>query len=118
MEEKNQLLSSGIKSRIWIEKDGDIFLGYGRIELLKKVHETKSINAAAKALNMSYKKAWRLMNTMNELAKEPLIIKNIGGKDGGGTTLTEYGKTIISHFETINQNCMDFLDKEFEKLTF
>lgn len=104
-----------IKSRIWIEKDGDVFLGYGRIQLLKKVDETQSISAAAKALNMSYKKAWRLINTMHELAEEPIIIKNIGGKDGGGTTLTPYGKQLISEFETLNENCMSFMDNEFKK---
>jgi molybdate transport system regulatory protein len=106
-----------IKSRIWIEKDGDIFLGYGRIELLKKLDETESINAASKALHMSYKKAWRLINNMNETAKEPIIIKNIGGKDGGGTKLTPYGKKIITQFEAINKNCMDYLDSEFKKIS-
>ena len=106
-----------IKSRIWIEKNGDIFLGYGRIELLKKLDETESINAASKALQMSYKKAWKLINNMNETAKEPLIIKNIGGKDGGGTKLTPYGKKIITQFETINRNCMDYLDSEFKKIS-
>lgn len=106
-----------IKSRIWIEKEGNIFLGYGRIELLKKINETESINAASKALKMSYKKAWRLINNMNEIAKEPIIIKNIGGKDGGGTKLTPYGKKIIVQFETINNNCINYLDNEFKKLS-
>lgn len=106
-----------IKSRIWIEKEGDIFLGYGRVELLKKVNETESINAASKALKMSYKKAWRLINQMNEAAKEPIIVKNIGGKDGGGTKLTPYGKKIITQFETINKNCIEYLDSEFKKLS-
>ncbi len=105
-----------VKSRIWIEKDGDVFLGYGRIQLLKKVDETHSISAAAKTLNMSYKKAWRLINSMNELAKTPLIVKNIGGKDGGGTTLTKYGKEVICEFETLNNNCMNYLNSEFKKV--
>lgn len=105
-----------IKSRIWIEKQGNIFLGYGRIELLKKVDEMKSINAAAKELNMSYKKAWRLINDMNEAAEKPIIIKNIGGKFGGGTILTPYGKSLIHQFETLNKNCIEFLDSEFKKI--
>ncbi|UOB18065.1 winged helix-turn-helix domain-containing protein [Abyssalbus ytuae] len=105
-----------IRSRIWIEKEGTIFLGYGRIELLKKIDETKSISAAAKSLNMSYKKAWRLINDMNESAAKPVIIKNIGGRHGGGTTITGYGKSLINQFETINNNCIEFLNKEFEKL--
>ena len=106
-----------IKSRLWIENEGKTFLGFGRISLLKKVEETSSISAAAKEMNMSYKKAWKLMNEMNEISKEPILIKNIGGKNGGGTTLTPYGKALIEQFETLNNNCMEYLETEFKKLT-
>ncbi|MBQ7676461.1 MAG: LysR family transcriptional regulator, partial [Campylobacter sp.] len=47
-----------IKSRLWIEKDGKNFLGHGKVELLEKIKEHGSINAAAKAMKMSYKAAW------------------------------------------------------------
>ncbi len=105
-----------IRSRIWIEKDGEPFIGFGRIKLLKMVDDKMSINAAAKELRMSYKKAWKLLNEMNLMTEKPIVIKNIGGKDGGGTVLTEYGKKLIQDFETINTNCMNYLEKEFEKL--
>jgi molybdate transport system regulatory protein len=105
-----------IKSRIWIEKDGEPFIGFGRIKLLKMVDDKMSINAAAKELKMSYRKAWKLLNEMNLMTEKPIVIKNIGGKDGGGTVLTEYGKKLIQDFETINTNCMNYLEKEFEKL--
>ncbi len=105
-----------IRSRIWIEKDGEPFIGFGRIKLLKMVDDKMSINAAAKELKMSYKKAWKLLNEMNLMTEKPIVIKNIGGKDGGGTVLTEYGKKLIQDFETINTNCMNYLEKEFEKL--
>lgn len=105
-----------IKSRIWIEKDGVPFLGYGRIKLLKMIDNKLSINSAAKELKMSYRKAWKLLNEMNLMTEKPIVIKNIGGKDGGGTVLTEYGKQLIQDFETINTNCMNYLEKEFEKL--
>jgi len=105
-----------IRSRIWIEKDGEPFIGFGRIKLLKMVDDKMSINAAAKELKMSYRKAWKLLNEMNLMTEKPIVIKNIGGKDGGGTVLTEYGKQLIQDFETINKNCMNYLEKEFEKL--
>ena len=105
-----------IKSRIWIEKNGEPFIGFGRIKLLKMVDEKMSINAAAKELKMSYRKAWKLLNEMNLMTEKPIVIKNIGGKDGGGTVLTEYGRQLIQDFETINKNCMNYLEKEFEKL--
>ncbi len=105
-----------IRSRIWIEKDGETFIGFGRIKLLKMVDDKMSINAAAKELKMSYRKAWKLLNEMSLMTEKPIVIKNIGGKDGGGTVLTEYGKKLIQDFETINTNCMNYLEKEFEKL--
>ncbi len=105
-----------IKSRIWLEKDGHPVLGFGRIKLLKKIDETKSINAAAKELNMSYSKAWKLVRDINKYVKEPVIIKNIGGKNGGGTELTSYGRNLITVFEEINKNCEIFLQKELKKM--
>ncbi|MDP5045341.1 MAG: LysR family transcriptional regulator [Leeuwenhoekiella sp.] len=105
-----------IKSRIWIEQEGEVFLGYGRVELLKKVAETHSISAAAKEINMSYKKAWKLINTMNANSRQPLVITNTGGKDGGGTTLTTYGKQMIEQFETLNTACEHFLNDQFKAL--
>ncbi len=106
-----------IKSRIWIEKDGVPFLGFGRIKLLKMIDDKMSINSAAKELKMSYRKAWNLINDMNVMTDVPVVETNIGGKDGGGTKLTEYGKQLIKDFETINSNCIDYLEKEFKKLS-
>ena len=105
-----------IKSRLWIEKKGKPFLGYGRINLLKAVDRTSSINAAAKELRMSYKKAWNLLNEVNALATSPVLIKSVGGINGGGTEVTPYGKTLIDQFERLNENCILFLEEEFNKM--
>jgi len=105
-----------VKSRIWIEQEGEVFLGYGRITLLKKVAETRSISAAAKAIGMSYKKAWNLINTMNTSSSQPLVVTNTGGKDGGGTKVTEYGHKMIAEFETLNIACETFLNEKFNAL--
>ncbi|MBT8272321.1 MAG: LysR family transcriptional regulator [Bacteroidia bacterium] len=101
-----------IKSRIWIEADGHILLGEGRISLLKAIGQTGSLSKAAKSLNMSYKKAWSLIDAVNARAKTPVITTSIGGKGGGGAELTDYGKSLINAFETINKNCWKFLDKQ------
>ncbi|WP_075340686.1 winged helix-turn-helix domain-containing protein [Tenacibaculum agarivorans] len=105
-----------IKSRIWIEIEGHVFLGEGRIQLLKAIENTGSLSKAAKSINLSYKKAWHLLDSMNQSAKEPVTVNSIGGKGGGGSTLTEYGKNLIIAFEQINQNCWNFLDKELAKI--
>lgn len=101
-----------IKSRIWIEVDDKVFLGEGRIKLLKSIKVTKSLSMSAKELGMSYKKAWNLIDSVNKNSKLPLVDKKSGGKGGGGTVLTEYGEKMIEVFETININCWKYLDKQ------
>ena len=88
-----------IKSKIWIESNGKILLGEGRVQLLKAIKETGSLSKAAQKLKMSYKKAWGLIDAVNSIAEKEVVIKNIGGKSGGGTVLTEYGDSLIDTFE-------------------
>lgn len=106
-----------IKSRIWIEVDNEMFLGEGRVKLLKAIQETGSLSKAAKAINISYNKAWKLIDSVNKAAKELVVIKNTGGKGGGGAIVTDYGENLISSFDSINKNCWKFLDKQATKLT-
>ena len=101
-----------IKSRIWIEADGDILLGEGRVRLLKAIDEMGSLTKAAKLIGMSYKKAWSLIDAVNSRAKEPVISASIGGKGGGGTELTPYGRSLVTTFDTINENCWNYLDEQ------
>ncbi len=103
-----------IKSRIWIEKDGKILLGEGRVNLLRAVGEHGSISAAAKSLGMSYKKAWSLLDAVNARADQPVISSSIGGAGGGGAKLTAYGEKLISAFDRINGNCWDYLDEQIK----
>ena len=103
-----------IKSKIWIEADGQILLGEGRVSLLKAIEETGSLNKAAQQLNMSYKKAWGLIDDVNSRAKKSVVTKNIGGKSGGGTVLTPYGKSLVQTFDKINESCWKHLDKQIK----
>lgn len=109
-------MSYTIKSRIWIESDGNMLLGEGRMQLLKAIEETGSLSKAAKSLNLSYKKAWHLLDSINKSAKRPATINTIGGKGGGGAQLTDYGKSLITTFDEINKNCWKFLDSQLEKI--
>ncbi|KJD33903.1 molybdenum transporter [Tamlana nanhaiensis] len=109
-------MSYKIKSRIWIEFENHVLLGEGRVHLLKAIDQTGSLSKAAKQEKISYKKAWDLIDSVNKSAKKPVTINSIGGKGGGGAQLTEYGKSLIKAFDTINKNCWDFLDKELTKI--
>lgn len=104
-----------IKSRIWIETDGHILLGEGRVNLLKAIEQTGSLTKAAKSLGMSYKKAWALIDAINTRATKPAIVTNVGGKGGGGAKITPYGKSLVKVFDTINENCWAFLDEQIKK---
>lgn len=105
-----------IKSRIWIESEDKVLLGEGRVHLLKAIQEMGSLSKAAKSLNISYKKAWQLLDSVNKSAKKPVTINSIGGKGGGGAELTDYGKSLVVVFDEINKNCWEFLDKQLEKI--
>ena len=107
-----------IENRIWIEKDGFPFIGNGRVTLLEYIHETGSMTKAAKKLGMSYKKAWELVKSMNEQANQPLVSKETGGKNGGGTQLTNAGLKMIQQFRVLEEKSRAFLLEEFEKCCF
>ncbi len=104
-----------IKSKIWIETDDGILISDGRVQLLKLIAETGSLNKAAKVMELSYQKAWKLVDASNKASKHPLIETQVGGTKGGGTVLTPYGQSLINAFEAINSSCWSFLDTEFKK---
>jgi len=81
VKKKNKLTING---RLWLESNGSRFFGPGPLELLERINETGSINQAAKQMKMSYKKAWEIINTLNEQSAQPLILTQAGGSSGGG----------------------------------
>ncbi len=103
-----------IKSKIWIESEEGVLISEGRVQLLKLIDETGSLNKAAKAMNLSYQKAWKLVDESNKSAPSPLITTQIGGNKGGGTVLTPYAKSLIASFEAINRSCWDYLDEQLK----
>src|SRR5262245_4122290 len=90
--------------RCWIERQGKVVLGAGRVELLDHIDQTQSIRAAARKLNMSYRRAWMLVQSINCGAGEPLIVTATGGKQGGGAMLTERGRELIACYREL---CLD-----------
>ena len=76
-------------------------LGPGKVTLLEKIAESGSISAGARAMNMSYKHAWDLIEEMNVLFGRPLVSTQTGGKDGGGACLTPMGQAVVTRFRAI-----------------
>src|SRR5690625_1323382 len=78
-------------------------LGPGKVELMERIDELGSITAAGRALGMSYRRAWSLVDESNALFGRPLIKKQHGGKAGGGATLTDLGRTVVAYYRDIEQ---------------
>ncbi|MDQ4140717.1 MAG: LysR family transcriptional regulator [Bacteroidota bacterium] len=109
-------LTFRVSGRLWVESEQDRFLGPGRVELMEKIIEFGSIVKAAAAMQMSYKKAWDLVTSMNTQAKQPFVITQTGGKKGGGALVTEEGKKAMQAYRDLQQRFKEFLQKETELL--
>jgi molybdate transport system regulatory protein len=79
-------------------------LGPGKLLLLENIDKYGSISAAGRAMNMSYRQAWSLVDQLNQAFKEPVVTSQTGGKSGGGAALTEFGKLLVAHCSAIIAN--------------
>jgi molybdate transport system regulatory protein len=105
-----------VTGRLWIESAEDRFLGPGRIELMEKISQLGSISKAAEALGMSYKKAWDLVNSMNQQASQPVVLTQAGGKKGGGAVVTETGQKAIEFYQALQSRFQQFMEQETQSL--
>jgi len=99
-----------------METEKGLLLGKGRYRLLRAIQEQGSINKAAQSLHLSYKKAWRQINDINANASEEVVKRSIGGKGGGGTHLTAFGRELLEGYEALEQSCELFLKQQAELL--
>lgn len=79
----------------------EIALGPGKADLLDAIAATGSISAAARAMGMSYRRAWLLVDTMNRCFKEPLVASAAGGSQGGGAHLTANGESVLQRYRAL-----------------
>jgi molybdate transport system regulatory protein len=98
-----------VAGRIWIEIDGENFLGSGRIELLEKIETLGSLRKAAISMGLSYRKAYYAIRSMNELAPSPLVELRQGGKGGGCAKLTDEGRQFVVKFHQVAQEFVTFV---------
>ena len=100
-----------IISPLTFKISGEPFLLEKRICLLHAIEEHGSISKAAKAVPMSYKSAWEAVDAMNTLSPEPIVRRETGGKDGGGTTVTEYGVKLLANYALLKEEHERFLER-------
>jgi len=88
-----------VRPRIYIGEN--IAIGPGKIDLLRQVDQTRSIAAAARALNLPYKRAWLLVDSLNQGFGRPVVETVTGGKGGGGTSLTTLGQKLVERYDAL-----------------
>ena len=96
--------------KLWFEVEGKMVMGPGRAELLHAIDELGSLSAAARKMDLSYRHAYQLVQDLNERCGEQVLISSIGGKMGGGMSLTPYGRELLVEFERAE----DLFTKEAE----
>jgi molybdate transport system regulatory protein len=109
---KRRLLSPRLRV-IWGD---EIALGPGKVDLLKHIRNSGSILRAAKAMDMSYMRAWKLLKTMEQCFKSPLVTKSRGGKGGGNARLTAAGEKALALYEKMENECLNATNRTWETL--
>ena len=91
-----------IRTRLYCGEE--IAMGPGKADLLEAIRQHGSISAAGRALDMSYRRAWLLVDTMNRCWNEPLVATSPGSAHGGGARLTPFGEEVLSRYRTLQAN--------------
>ncbi len=102
-----------LRYKIWLDNSGKAF-GEGPCDMLKRIDRLGSLNKAAGELNMSYSKAWKLMNTMEKRLGFKLLKRDVGGDSGGGSYLTEEARVMIHKYTMFVQDSDKALNKLFK----
>lgn len=89
--------------KIRISHEGNTALGPGKIELLQMIAQHGSISAAAKQMQMSYRRAWELVDVMNRCFDQVVVLSMTGGTHGGGAQVTDFGQSLIEAYQQILQ---------------
>ena len=100
--------------RIDLEPEGRI--GPGKIQLLENIRECGSISAAGRAMEMSYKRAWDLVDEINRICGQAAVEPQTGGKNGGGAVLTPFGISLVKRYRKIERNAASAVRKELQAL--
>ena len=99
-----------------IDLDGEDRIGPGKIQLLENIREHGSISAAGRAMEMSYKRAWDLVDEINHICRQAAVARQTGGKNGGGAVLTPFGISLVARYRKIERDASTAAHKELEAL--
>ena len=96
--------------RIDLDTEGRI--GPGKIQLLENIRACGPISAAGRAMDMSYKRAWDLVDEINRICRHAAVERQTGGKNGGGAALTPFGMSLVARYRKIERAATSAVRKE------
>ena len=105
-----------LKLQLRILLNQDIAFGPGKAELLEEIRRTGSISQAAKSMNMSYRRAWQLVETMNHSFQSGLVETQKGGRHGVGSYRAELGESIFGRFRQMEIRALLAIEQDFEEI--
>lgn len=104
-----------IKFKVWLAEEDEKLFGIGPCDILQRVAKTGSLRKAASEINMSYSQAWNLIDRLEKGLGFPLLIKQIGGKSGGGSQLTREAEQLVRAYQNFYEEAADKLQELGEK---
>ena len=100
-----------------IDLDTESRIGPGKIELLENIDKFGSISAAGRAMDMSYKRAWDLVDEINRVCRQAAVERQTGGRNGGGAALTPFGASLVARDRKIERDAASAVRKELAALS-
>lgn len=107
-----------VRSKIWLEMNGEPVFGQGRKELLLLIQKGNSINAAAKSMGIPYRKAWTYIDAMERRLGFPLVRRHKGGSGGGASSLTPQAAALLEKYQLLQRGFNDMVNSKFTELDF
>ena len=90
-------------------------IGPGKAELIERIAQTGSISAAGRAMGMSYRRAWQLVDALNRSFREPVIVTAVGGQRGGGARATAYGCRLAARFRSMERKASSAIAADLQR---
>jgi molybdate transport system regulatory protein len=114
MQKSGGKLLPSLSLRIDLDAEGRI--GPGKIALLENIQKFGSISGAGRAMDMSYKRAWDLVDEINRICRQAAVERQTGGKNGGGAALTPFGLSLVARYRKIERDAASAVHKDLVAL--